>query len=192
MTGSKIRSMEIVTERLLLREIQESDWWDVLAYQSDPRYLQYRTWRERTPEDVQAFLEKFICQQGEEPRTHFPLAITLKPSPRLIGICGIRKRTPETHQAELGYELSHNYWERGYATEAGQALLEFGFAELQLHRISAWCIADNIASVRVMEKLGMQREGRLREDRYFKGRRWDSLVYGILEHEWQPHKGRRR
>jgi len=180
--------MEIITQRLLLREIQESDWREVLAYQSDPSYLQYKGWKERTPEDVQAFLGNFIDQQGEEPRTHFPLAITLKPNPRLIGICGIRKRTPETHQAELGYELANEYWRRGYATEAGRAMLYFGFEELQLHRISAWCIADNAASARVLEKLGMRREGRLREDRYFKGRWWDSLVYGILRNEWRVNQ----
>jgi len=63
--------------------------------------------------------------------------------------------------------------------------LSFGFSEMQLHRIAAWCIAENTGSARVLEKLGMRQEGRLREHDYFKGRWWDVLLYGILHNEWQ-------
>ena len=62
--------------------------------------------------------------------------------------------------------------------------MQFGFAELKVHRIWAWCIADNAASARLLERLGLKLEGRLREKEYFKGRWWDTLVYGILENEW--------
>ena len=64
-------------------------------------------------------------------------------------------------------------------------MADFGFQELKLHRISSWCIADNVASVRVLERLGMRMEGRLREERYFKKRWWDTLLYGLLEDEWR-------
>ena len=60
----------------------------------------------------------------------------------------------------------------------------FGFGELKLHRLWATCLADNTASARVLEKLGMQLEGRLRENEWFKGRWWDTLHYAILEQEW--------
>ena len=56
--------------------------------------------------------------------------------------------------------------------------MQFGFEELKVHRIWAWCIADNAASASVLEKIGMQSEGRLREREYFKDRWWDTLVYG--------------
>src|SRR3712207_64127 len=98
--------MELTTERLILREYKASDWPDVLAYQSDPRYLRYYEWTERTPEAVQAFVQMFFGHQQEQPRTKFQLAITLKSNNQLIGNCGIRKQSIDAHEADIGYELS--------------------------------------------------------------------------------------
>ncbi len=176
--------MELNTPRLLLREFVKADWPEVLAYERDPRYLQYSDWTDRTPDEVQRFVQIFLDQQAEQPRRKFQLAVTLKASGRLIGNCGIRQTAAGAHEADIGYELSPVHWGRGYATEAARAIVRFGFAELKVHRIWAWCIADNTASARLLERLGMKLEGRLRDKEYFKGRWWDTLVYGILEHEW--------
>jgi RimJ/RimL family protein N-acetyltransferase len=89
----------------------------------------------------------------------------------------------------MGYELDPNYWGKGYATEAATAVLNFGFAELKVHRIGANAVAENTASLRVLEKIGMQYEGRLRENKWMKDRWWDTVLYGILEYEWrQMHR----
>ena len=177
--------MILTTERLILREFSESDWPGVLAYQRDPRYLRFYEWTGRTPEEVRSFVGLFVVQQQETPRTRFQVAITVKATGRLIGNCGIRHETADAREADIGYELDPAYWGRGYATEAMRAVVGWGFSEMRLHRISAWCIADNAGSVRVLEKLGMQREGRLREKLYFKGRWWDTLLYAILDQERQ-------
>ena len=177
--------MELHTDRLILREFVPADWTAVLAYQRDPRHLQYYEWTDRTPEDVQRFVQMFIDQQTEQPRRKFQLAATLKISGQLVGNCGIRQASSGAHEADIGYELSSDHWGYGYATEAARAVVQFGFTELHVHRIWAWCIADNAASVRVLEKLGMQLEGRLREKEHFKGRWWDTLVYAILEDDWK-------
>ena len=92
-----------------------------------------------------------------------------------------------SHQAELGYEIDPAYWGQGYATEAARKMLAFGFGELRLHRIWATCLLENVASARVLGKLGLQQEGRLREHRWMKGRWWDSLVFSILEQEWYTY-----
>jgi RimJ/RimL family protein N-acetyltransferase len=176
--------MELHTDRLLLREFVAADWPGVLAYQRDPRYLQYCEWTERTPGDAQRFVQMFLEQQDEQPRRKFQLAVVLKRSRQFIGNCGIRKTAASAHEADIGYELSPDHWGHGYATEAARAIVQFGFAELRVHRIWAWCIADNVASARVLEKIGLKLEGRLREKEYFKGRWWDTLMYGILESEW--------
>jgi RimJ/RimL family protein N-acetyltransferase len=168
-----------------LREFDEDDWPDVLAYQSDPRYLRYYPWTGRTPEDVQGFVQMFIAQQHEDPRAKYQLAIDLKSASHIIGNCGIRMKSAGAHEADIGFELAPQHWGRGYATEAARAMIGFGFTELGLHRIWSWCIADNVASARVLEKLGMRPEGRLRENEYFKGRWWDTLLYGILNFEWE-------
>jgi len=75
-----------------------------------------------------------------------------------------------------------------YATEAARALLTFGFGQLRLHRIFATCDPANTASARVLEKIGMQREGLLREHEWVKGRWRDSFLYAILDHEWKKLK----
>jgi RimJ/RimL family protein N-acetyltransferase len=177
--------MELVTERLILREFKESDWPDVLAYQIDPLYLRYYAWTGRTPEAVQEFVHMFLAQQKERPRCKYQLAVTLKTDHQLIGICGIRMAFAGAHQGDIGYELSPQHWGQGYATEAARAIVRFGFAELKLHRVWSWCIADNVGSARVLQKVGMRLEGRLCDKEYFKGRWWDTLLYAILEDEWR-------
>jgi len=177
--------MYLITHRLTLRELVEHDWQAVLAYQSKPDYLRLQTWEERTEQDVQAFIQQFITWQQEQPRTKFQFAITLSAKPQqLIGICGIRKETVDSQEADVGYEIDPSFWGHGYATETARKLLAFGFDELQLHRIWAWTLLDNVASSRVLEKLGMQREGQLRQNRWIKGRWRDSVIYGILRDEW--------
>ena len=180
--------MELITERLLLREFEFSNWPDVLAYQNDPRYLRYYEWTNRTPEAVQAFVQMFLAQQQEQPRTKFQLAVVLKSTGKLIGNCGIRLKSPDTHLGDIGYELSPEHWGHGYATEAARAIVTFGFTQLKLHRIEAQCIAENVGSAHVLQKLGMQLERRLRENEYFKGCWWDTLLFGILEREWKSQQ----
>jgi RimJ/RimL family protein N-acetyltransferase len=177
--------MTIDTDRLILREFVADDWQAVLAYQSDPRYLRYYPWMQRTAGDVRAFVQRFIDWQGEQPRLKFQFAIVLRAEGRLIGTVGIRKEMPRVPKADLGYEIAPACWGQGYATEAARAMLAFGFEELRLHRIWASCLAENVASARVLEKLGLQQEGRLRDDIWMKGHWWDTLVYGMIESEWQ-------
>ncbi|MGD8794181.1 MAG: GNAT family protein [Anaerolineae bacterium] len=176
--------MVITTPRLVLREFVKDDWPAILAYQSDPRYLQYYAWTGRSGDDVRAFVARFIDWQRASPRYRFQLAITLAASGRLIGNCGLRLDEAAGREGELGYELDPAHWGQGYATEAAGAMVRLGFEELDLHRIRAWTVAENAASRRVLEKLGFRLEGLLRENRWFKGRWWDTALYGILESEW--------
>ncbi|HET9913088.1 MAG TPA: GNAT family protein [Anaerolineales bacterium] len=180
--------MKLETERLILRDFVEGDWQAVLAYQSDPLYLRYNHWTERTPETVQEFVGWFLDQQVQQPRIKYQLAILLKSTNQLIGNCGVRMDAASSVEANIGYELSSRHWNQGYATEAAHAVVDFGVRHFGVHRIWADCIAENAGSVHVLEKLGMQLEGRLRENRYFKGRWWDTLIYAILANEWETHK----
>jgi ribosomal-protein-alanine N-acetyltransferase len=176
--------MHLATDRLILRDFKADDWPSVLAYQKDPRYLRYYHWTERNEDDVRSFVQMFIDQQHEQPRIKFQLALVLKSGDRLIGNCGVRLGKPGAPVGEIGYEINPDYWGHGYATEAASAMLALGFRELKLHRISSYCIAENVGSARVLEKIGMQQEGRLRENEWFKGQWWDTLIFGILAQEW--------
>ena len=177
--------MRIVTDRLALREFLFDDWSTVLAYQNDSRYVRFYPWTNRTETDARNFVQMFVDWQTEQPRRRFQLAIAFSDDSQVIGNCGIRCKSENDWEADIGYELAPEHWKRGYATEAAQAMVDFGFRELGLQRISSWCIADNVASARVLEKLGMHQEGRLRENEYFKGRWWDTLLYGMLKSEWR-------
>ncbi|MEX2159205.1 MAG: GNAT family protein [Dehalococcoidia bacterium] len=180
--------MRIETERLVLRDFVVGDWTEVFAYQRDPRYLQYYPWTDRSEDEVQSFVQMLLDYQHVEPRRKFQLAITLPDSGKLIGNCGLRRKDNNETEADIGYELSPDYWGNGYATEGARTMVDFGFRDFGLHRISSWCNADNVRSARVLERVGLRQEGRQRETDFFKGRWWDTLLYAILRDEWQANR----
>lgn len=177
--------MLLATDRLLLREFLTQDWHAVLAYQADPRYLWYSPWTHRLQEDVERLVQDFIGWQHEQPRCKYQLAIVLQTTHGLIGTCGIRMATAYAQEAELGYELHPDYWRQGYATEAAWSMLAFGFHTLPLQRVWAQCLAENTASVRVLERLGMRQERCQQRHTWMQNRRWDHVVYIIDRAEWQ-------
>ena len=180
--------MKLETERLILRDFVQDDWRRVLEYQSDPLYLRYYDWTERTPEAVQEFVGWFLDHQAQKPRIKYQLAVVLKSNNQLIGNCGIRMDEVNALEADIGYELDPKHWNHGYATEAASAIVDFGFNNFGLHRVWSWCVADNVGSVHVLEKLGMRLEGHLREKEYYKNRWWDTLMYAILVDQWEARK----
>ena len=175
--------MQLLTPRLLLRDYTAADEPAMLAYQRDPRYLRYYPGTERTAAEVRGLLQVFLDWQEERPRRRFQLAIVLPAEGRLIGSCGLRRPLGDDRTADIGYELDPDYWGQGYATEAARAMVQFGFRELGLQRLTSWCIADNAASARVLARLGFRPEGRLRRQEYFKGRYWDTLLFGLTAAE---------
>ena len=179
--------MQIITERLRLRDFAPDDWRAVLDYQRDPRYLRYYPWTDRTEDDARDFVRMFLDWQDERPRRRFQLAIERLCDGRLIGNCGIRRNSENDHQAEIGYELNPNCWGQGYATEAAAAMAQLGYDHLGLQRITSWCIAENAASARVLERLGFRPEERLPQAEYFKGRWWDTLTFSLTADEWQSN-----
>ena len=177
--------MRLETPRLVLREYTEDDTAAVLAYQSDARYLRYYPWEGRTLDDAQRFVRTFIDWQSEPPRRRFQLAVLLRESGALIGSCGVRRKPDDDTEADIGFELSPEHWGRGYATEAARAMADFAFRDLGVTRLSSWCIAENVVSARVLEKIGMSLEGRLPAAERFKGRDWDMLLYGMTRERWE-------
>lgn len=180
--------MILTTGRLLLREFVEDDWHPIFEYQSDPAYLRYNPWYYRTEIDVRSFVRMFMDWSMEIPRKKYQFAIILKDEDRLIGNCGLRMQIPHAQVADIGYEIDRRYWGHGYATEAASALLALGFNQFHLHRIWAYCIAENTASAHVLTKIGMTYEGCQRESEYMKNHWWDTLHYAILEEEWRRLK----
>ena len=180
--------MRIETDRLILREFAHADEPAMLAYWMDERYRRFYPESDDLERDVRELVGRFVAAQAAQPRHTWQLAIVDPAGGTLLGNCGIRVNDPVRREANIGYELDPAAWGRGYATEAASAILAFGFTELGMHRVWAECIADNMGSVRVLEKLGMRREAHFRDHQWFRGRWWDTLIYAILDHEWSPGK----
>ena len=178
------------TPRLLLRELGDDDATAIQAYAEDAEVVRYLDWGPNTPEDTARFLAIARAARDAVPRTAYHLAIVLKSAGHLIGGCRIEIPSPSNESGDLGYVLGRRHWGHGYATEATRALLDFGFGQLALHHIWATCDVGNQASARVLEKLGMRREGHLRQNARRKGEWRDSYLYAILEPEWRSESRR--
>lgn len=115
------------------------------------------------------------------------LAVTLRATSELIGAIGLTL-APEHRRAELGYWIGVPYWGRGYCTEAARLLVDHAFNGLKVHRVFAHHFVRNAASGRVLEKIGMTREGCLRQAFQKNGRFEDLGYYGILREEWDQRR----
>ena len=184
----KNKNLILQTERLILRDFREEDWRDVHEYGSDPEVVNYLPWGPNTEEQSKAFISRVLTQQKTLPRFTFDFAMVNKMTNRVMGSCSIIIQDAANRKAMIGYVLNRRYWNQGYVTEAAREVVSYGFDELRLHRIYAACDPANTGSYRIMEKIGMQREGYLREHKLFKGLWRDFLLYSILEKEWLNSK----
>ena len=175
--------MRMDSERLVLRDYTLSDIDAEYEYNTDPELFKYMPFSSGTHEDTRNRIERTIEKQKETPRTVYNMAVTLKSTQELIG--GFRISSESDIEGSIGYKLAKHHWGKGYATEAAIAVVDFGFNVLNLHRVYATVHPENVASIRVLEKVGMTLEGRLRENLLYDGVFGDSLIYSILEQEWK-------
>ena len=182
-----MRTLE--TERLILRKYTESDFQAVHSYGSCAENIIFMLWGPNSEQDTRDFINLAINEAEENPIKGYKYAVVHKETNALIGGCEINLFGDEP---SLGWILHRDYWKQGYGTEMGRALLRFGFDELKLHRIIARCDVENIGSYRVMEKLGMRREGLFLEGRsahkQSDKKYGDELLYAILKDEWETQK----
>jgi ribosomal-protein-alanine N-acetyltransferase len=183
-------SLSLLTHRLVLRGFEEADLAAVEIYASDPRLPGHVDWGPNSEEQARDFVRSAIASQSTNPRKRFDFAVLLRGEEALIGGCGLNASADNDHEASIGCFIAYDYRGQAYATEAAYRLLAFGFRELGLHRIVATCEAENVASWRLLERIGMRREGYLVEESWQSGRWRDSLLYAILNEEWVRAKTR--
>ena len=181
-------ALVLKSPRLLLRDFVAEDWQDVHAYASRPEACRFQAWGPNTPDESRAHIQGRIALAGVQPRTGFHLAVIFPEAGTVIGEGGLDIRSQRFRTGEISYIIHPGYWGRGFATEVASALLSFGFTTLHLHRIFATCDPRNLASERVLQKLGMQYEGRMRETELIRDGWRDSALYSLLEQEWQREK----
>ena len=171
----------IETERLIIRKFRPTDYTALYAYLSDYRVVQFEPYEPYS-------LEQAKREAEFRSRSDDFFAVTLKDG-QLIGNLYLGRR--DFGAMELGFVFDTKWQMHGYATEAAAALLDYAFHTLCVHRVKAECNALNRRSWKLMERLGMRREGEFKQNVYFKkdanGKPvWqDTLQYAILKDEWR-------
>jgi RimJ/RimL family protein N-acetyltransferase len=179
-----MRFSEIETSRLRLRAIAAGDWSAIFAYMSDPGVTAFLPEGLLDENASRVFAQKHSGESGEV------VAVVEKASGRMVGHMAFHPWfAPDTH--EIGWAFHHEHQGKGYATEAGQALLAYAFEGLKAHRVIATCQPENVASWRVAEKLGLRREGHFRAGLYrAPGVWWDEYFYALLAEEYEEGRAR--
>jgi RimJ/RimL family protein N-acetyltransferase len=173
----------LTTERLTLRWHDERDVAAQFAIFSDPGVTRY--WSGAAWTDM-AQGEAWIARTLEMYRdgTGLPLGVELTATSEMIGNVNLHRFFEQNRRCELGYAFASPHWGHGYATEALTALLEYGFGELGLNRVEADIDPRNLASARVLERLGFRKEGYMPERWIVNGETADTVYYGLLKRYW--------
>jgi RimJ/RimL family protein N-acetyltransferase len=172
-----------------LRELKHSDLesvhelfsnWNVVRYMLLPHCT--------TSEETRKCLEDLITETADGAWLSVLRAVEALDSCGVIGLCGIAI-LHGSEQGEIWYLVRPEYWGHGIATEAARALLRIGFAEMNLQRMFATCLPENPASLRVLEKIGMRKEGYQLKNLKIHGVWHDSVLYAVLREEWKVASG---
>jgi len=176
--------MEINTRNLHIREFKTSDLLPLTELRSTPKYIELIPWENHSKDYSKKLFDDFMRWQSESPRIKFQLAICYQENMNLIGTTGIRIKSINHREAEMGLCLSVDFWGKGFAIDAGQEMLYFAFNELNLHRIAAETLDENKRAINFCHKLGMKLEGKFRQNKFYNGRWYDSVRFSILKDEW--------
>ena len=179
--------MDLHTERLRLTEITWDDLEDIHHLHCIPEVDQYNTIGiphnlEETRENIRPFIEA----RNKQPQASYTWRITEKESGDFIGMAGMSLTNDRFRLGEIFYKLLPDFWGRGYATEVSKALIKTGFEDFDLHKIEAGTDIENLASLRVLEKVGMIREGLRRKILPIRGEWRDGYLFAIVEDDPRP------
>jgi RimJ/RimL family protein N-acetyltransferase len=174
--------LPIETRRLRLRPFVADDLGALHAAQAREDVHRWLYSGPRSEAEVREGLERRIARP---PETGVALAAVLAATGEFVGDVTLTLGLPEHRQAEIGFVFDPEHQGHGYATEAAEAVLALAFGAYDLHRVYGRLEARNLASARVLEKLGMRREAHLVENEWVKGEWQSELVYALLAREWR-------
>jgi RimJ/RimL family protein N-acetyltransferase len=180
---------KIETARLVLRRLADEDLAPFMAYVNDPVVARYQSWESYTEGQAREVIER---QKGVEPGTPgqwFTFAAELKEAGVLIGHVALSVKAEEHRQAEIGFTFARGQQGRGLAREAAEAVLDYAFGVLGLHRVVAVTDCENGRSVALLGRLGMRREAHFVENIWFKGAWGSEYLYALLRREWLARRG---
>jgi ribosomal-protein-alanine N-acetyltransferase len=174
-------------ERLVLRPHLEGDFDSVHEFSADADVCRYMQWGPNSEEQSRRFLASTLAAQCLTPKKQFDWVIVVKESGLVVGSFTLRLTDGAAFEnakmGEVGYVLSRAAWGKGFATEACDLAISYGFDVLGLHKVSATCEPLNFASAKVLQKAGLRAEGYLRKHILIKGEWHDTLIFGCVAEE---------
>ena len=176
--------MEILTERLCLRETTERDYDFLVELETNESCLKYESDTVPTIDSLNEKFRETLEDININPRDRYRLIILKLSTSEPIGRIVLWKIDDSIKEWEIGWYILPKYWGMGYAPEAASALLKFAFNDLEVHRIQALCNDQNINSEKVMIKIGMKKEGTCRGVRLLNNQWYGSHIYSLLESEF--------
>lgn len=177
---------EIRTERLLLRPFRDDDLPALTELHGREDVARYLYWGPRSPEEVRRVLErKMVWPAMDADGQTIDYAVELAADGTFVGDVTLILRSAPHRQGEVGYVTHPDHAGHGYATEASRVLLRVAFEDVDLHRVVGRLEAGNVASARVLERLGLRKEAHLVENEWVKGGWQSEIVYAILRSEWR-------
>ena len=173
----------VETERLFLTRITVSDAREMYDYARLEKVTRFLLW---SPHPSIRHTRRYIrlLEEKYDSREFFDWGVHLKKDGAFIGTCGFALLDPQTRVGEIGYVFSPKAWGHGYATEAASAVIRYGFTVLDLNKITARYMLGNLASERVMQKLGMHSVGFLPQQLYVKEEYRSVLQYELTKEEY--------
>jgi ribosomal-protein-alanine N-acetyltransferase len=169
-----------------LRPLRTADWAAVHGWASLEESSRYQPWGPNSEQESQDFVGAAVRAWHQHPQDRYVWAV--QDGDTVVGLGELHVRNRRWRQGEIAYAVHPHRWGEGIATRAGREVLGFAFHDLALHRIEGRCDPRNVASAAVLEKLGMTREGQLRQAVELADGWRDSLVYSILAHEWRASR----
>lgn len=172
------------SSRLILRRFSTRDVEPFHRYRSSPD-TEFQSWENFQYHEAESFVREQSESVPGQPGTWFQFAIALAETDDLIGDCGLHTLLDEPRIVEIGFTLAAEHQGKGYATEAVTALLQYVFDTLGKHKGIAFVDVRNEKSIRLLERVGMRREGHLLENYMSKGQWVDEYQYSLLHSEWK-------
>ena len=174
---------ELETDRLVLKELTQSNTQDLLEIFSDPEVMKYYNMKPaQSVDEIKGLITD--TKKSYEDCQAIRWGIHLKENDKLVGTCGFQNFEEESKKFEIGYELSRSYWGQGIMKEAIERTLMFGFEQVEVNRVEALVESENISSQKLLEKINFTKEGLFRDYKFNKGQFRDMVMYALLKHEF--------
>ena len=178
-------------ENVVLRPVKRSDISYALKWFNDPEVIQYLAmYLPMTEMEEEKWIEELGSSRARTDSL-FVIEAIEEDSTKPIGTVGLHQINNKDHNAEFGIAIGDkDYWNKGYGTEAARLIIDYGFEQLNLHRIHSFALSFNERSIRMHKRVGFTEEGRQREAMFKNGEYCDHVIFGMLRDEWKNQKRR--